>query len=157
VAATSKAVRGGPVFARIRTVRAGEETSNNEDISLEILEEGGDDKESAEFKGPDATFADLDDVFGRLAPRSHSVSPRQTEASVADSKWVQEASGGDYARFAPHSSRDFLVSHYKMSPAKHVQLVLSKRGDVSIAARHRALYIVESSMSEAGTISVRGV
>jgi len=126
--------------------------NNNEDISLEILEEGGDEKEQAEFRGPDATFADLDEVFGRLASRS-----RQTEASGVYPKWVQETSTGDYARFAPYSSRDFLVSHYKISPMKHVQFVLSKRGDVSITARRRALQIVESSMSEAGTTSAQRV
>ena len=154
--AKTKAIQGGPLPYRIHAVRAGEEMSNSEDISLEILEEGGDEKEQAEFKGPDATFADLDEVFGRSASRSHSVSPR-TQAPVADPKWVQETFSGDYARFAPYSSRDFLVSHYKISPMKHVQLVLSKRGDVSITARHRALHIVESSTSEAGTISARRV
>ena len=147
--AKPQAVRGGSL--PYRAVRTGEEMSSSEDISLEILEEGGDEKEQAEFKDPDAIFADLDEVFGRLGSRPHSVqvSPRQTEVSVAYPKRVQEASSGDYARFAPYSSGDFLVSHHKINPMKHVQLVLSKRGDVPITARHRALRIVQSSMSEA--------
>jgi hypothetical protein len=163
MAARSRAAWRAPVPSRIHAERADqemsydEETNYDEDISLEKLEEGGDEKEPAEFTDPDATFADLDDVFGRLVSRSPSIPPAQIEASVADPRWVHEISGGDYARFAPNSCRDFLVSHYKMSPIKHVQLVLSKQGDVSISARHRALSIVESSMGEARTTSVRRV
>jgi hypothetical protein len=128
-----------------------EEAGHNEDISLEILEEGGDEKEPPEFTDSDAAFADLKDVFGRLVSRPHSV-PRE---SVADPRWTHETSGGDYARFAPNSCRDFLVSHYKTRPKEHVQLVLSKRGDVSITARHRALDIVKASIGEAGATPVR--
>jgi hypothetical protein len=130
--------------------------SGNGDITLEALEEGGDQKEPAEFNGPDATFTDLGVVFSSTASNSDALSSRQRGEYVIDHpRWVQEGSGGDYARFAPYSSRDFLISHRKMSPVMHIQLVLSQRGDVPIIARHRALDIVESSTGEAGTTSVR--
>jgi hypothetical protein len=137
-----------------RGAPASEETSDNGDISLEALEEGGDPKEPAEFDGPDVAFADLDVVLGPTASNSDAISSRQRKGSIIDHpRSVQEGSGGDYARFAPYLSRDFLI-YRKMSPVTHAQLVLSQRGDVPIIARHRVLEIVESSIGEAGTMSV---
>jgi len=150
VAARGGAFQKGTVPSRTHTVRTGDEMRNNDDISLEILEEGGDEKEPAEFKGPDTTSTDLDDIFGT---RSHTI---LLDESVIDrTRRVQEASGGDYSRFTPSSN--FLVSRRKMSPVKHAQFVLSKRSDVPIIARHRALGIIQSSMSEAAAISVQRV
>ena len=143
------AFRGTFAPRRERTAQTGEETSN-EDISLETLEEGGDEKELAEFQDPDATFADLDHVFGRVASisRSRNVLCRQAK-QLADPPTLHEGSGSSYTRFAPHGN--FLISHDKMSPMKHIEFVLSKRDDVTITSRYRALDIVESSIGQAGT------
>lgn len=165
MAAGHGAARVTPVPTHMRTVQPGEVTGDEENSDKEesyeeendedvLLEDGGW-SEPAEFQGPDANFVDLDDVFGGIPSRLHSVSPRQVGDSVVDRQRVHKSSDGDYVRFAPHSCHDFLLSHHKLSPTKHIQLVLSKRGDVPITARQRASGIVESLLGEARTISVQ--
>ncbi|KAF8078936.1 hypothetical protein FPV67DRAFT_1466917 [Lyophyllum atratum] len=132
------------------------EAVSSEDITLEILETGGDDKAPAEFRTPDVPFTNLDDVFGsspeKLLEEAISATSASTEAQV---QWLREIHGGDYLRFASQTSVDFVTPHRKLGPLKHAQLVLAKRRDVSAGARKDALAIITSALGDAGAKAVQ--
>jgi hypothetical protein len=139
------------IIARSRKVKEDEGGESKDDISLEILENGCDAKQPSRLISPESPLADLDDVFGRSFNASPSVIAPQGSAPITPlpgdrTQWIRETFGGDYSRFATHSPDLYIASPRTLNLLKHAQLVLSKKKDISIAARHRALDIVESSV-----------
>ncbi|KAF5385392.1 hypothetical protein D9615_001249 [Tricholomella constricta] len=144
-----------PVVRRTPTTEINQ-TESNEDITLEVLEQGGDDKAPAEFKNPDFPVTNLDDLFGpspdaRLENATRAMTPF-TDDQV---QWLRETYGGDYLRIAPQSDADFATEPRELGPLKHAHLVLSKRRDVAFGARKDALTVIASALGDAGNKGVQ--
>ncbi|KAG6910496.1 hypothetical protein DXG01_009915 [Tephrocybe rancida] len=128
-----------------------------DDITWEIVEEGGDEKELSEFKTPDVPVTDLDALFEpsfQVRVEKMISSPTQPfEKSQAHG--LREAFGGDYRRIAPQNSQDFITPPHSLGPVKHAQLVLSQRSDVSVQAQNSALAIISTAVG--GTTGSKNV
>ncbi|KAG5647741.1 hypothetical protein DXG03_008464 [Asterophora parasitica] len=137
-----------PVIRKTPTTEI-DQTLASEDVTLETLENGGDDKAPAEFRNPDFIVTNLDDLFGPTpAQRFEDVTRATTPFTEDQVQWLRETYGGDYLRLAPHSDADFNMEPRKLGPLKHAQMVLSKRGDIPFGARKDALDVIGSALRE---------
>ncbi|KAG6879477.1 hypothetical protein C0992_002200 [Termitomyces sp. T32_za158] len=127
----------------------------NDDITLEIIENGGDDKEPPEFTVPDVSFTDFGNLFRPSFERSVETMIRSPEASFSPGqiRLLREAYGGDYQRLASQTTEDYVKPPHQLGPLKHAQSVLSHRSDVSAGARINALKIISAAVG--GTASAR--
>ncbi|KAG5637654.1 hypothetical protein H0H81_003731 [Sphagnurus paluster] len=147
----------GPVRPQVALIRKTptteiDESLSNEDITLSVLEDGGDDKAPAEFRNPDIPFTNLDDLFGpSAAERVEKAARSPSEDRI---EWLRETYGGDYIRFAPPAAANFGTEPRTLGPLKHAQFVLSKRGDVTVGSRKDALAIITSAI---GASASRGI
>lgn len=151
--------RGALFQARLQTSISTQDEGGDptEDITLDILEKGGDDKEPAEFTSADISFAILDDVFGTPAPAKFATTTESQPSFLEERNlWVRETYGGDYVRFGPQIKIDSAVSRSPFGSIDHAQAILAKRGDVAIGPRNQALALMTSTMSQStGTRAVR--
>ncbi|KAG6817933.1 hypothetical protein H0H87_012401 [Tephrocybe sp. NHM501043] len=129
--------------------------NESEDITWEIIEEGGDKKEPAQFTDADISFADLDNLFQPTFEQRVDNAIR-TPGSVSLKKGqvqrLREVYAGDYQCIAPQTSQDFVTSPHELGPLKHADLVLSQRSDVSAGGKQSAVAIISSAIGSATRI-----
>lgn len=150
---------GSRVTPRASQLADQDPADTSRDITLEILEQGGDEKAPAQFTTAEKPFADLHALFGPSPATNLEVSTlRQTPSfSLGGAQWIRETYGGDYSRRAPQTGEDFLVSHRNLGPLKHAALVIGKQADITMSARKQALDIVASLVGEGSTQVARRV
>ncbi|KAG6837651.1 hypothetical protein H0H93_004927 [Arthromyces matolae] len=123
---------------------------SKDDISLEIIEAGGDAKEPPEFMTPDILHTHLDLLFE--ASTTHPVGSKTTSLTSRQNRQLRQSYAGDYANSALKS----VTPTAKLSPIKHAEVILARRSDVSVQARDKALAIVASAVGvNAGTQTVK--
>lgn len=141
-----------PTF-RIQTMPSQDANLANakDDITLEIIESGGDEKEPPEYTIPDVSFTNFDNLFRPSFERSVETMIHTPEASFSRGQMriLREAYGGDYRRLASQTSEDCVTPPRQLGPLKHAQSVLSHRSDVSTGARINALNIISEAVGGA--------
>ncbi|KAH0591079.1 hypothetical protein J132_04918 [Termitomyces sp. J132] len=139
---------------RIQTMPAQDANvaSAKDDITLEIIEAGGDEKEPPEITSPDVSLTDFDSLFSPSFERrvEKAIHLPLVPLSPGQIQMLREAYGGAYQRFAPQTNEDFVMQPSQLGPLKHAGIVLSHRSDVSIGARSNALDIISTAVGGAG-------
>ncbi|KAG6889988.1 hypothetical protein C0995_012948 [Termitomyces sp. Mi166 len=131
--------------------------NTKDDITLEILETGGDDKEPAELTGPDVPFTNLDNLFTPSFERrvENTIKSPVDSFNSRQIQTLRETYAGDYRRFASQTSGNSVTPPHQLGPLKHAEIVLSRRSDVSIRARSNALEIISAAVG--GTTGARTI
>ncbi|KAG6814149.1 hypothetical protein H0H92_002144 [Tricholoma furcatifolium] len=123
--------------------------NSQDDITLEMIEQGGDEKEPPAFMNPDVTFTNLDALFKpSLATRvEHDISSGQSSFTKDQMLKLRNAYGGDYQRFSSRTSKQCVTPPEQLGPVQHAHLILSERRELSLGARENALAIISSAAS----------
>ncbi|KAG6865759.1 hypothetical protein C0991_011956 [Blastosporella zonata] len=153
--------RGGAKAGKpqVQTLPSQDSVPADDDITWEIIEEGGDQKEPAQFISPDLSFAELDALFQptfyqRVETSIHTPVSKSSQLGERQIRKLRVAYGGDYQHIPP---QHFVTPPSELGPLKHAQLVLSRRSDVSVPAKNGAVAIISSAVGGAtGSREVQG-
>lgn len=144
----------GKRFAAVKsssTVPQSGNINDTQEPSLESLEEGGEEPMKARLTVPENPSVDLSDILGRIRSTIGVVPAlRRNGAPVFSpvrdrSQYIMEAVGGDYARYSPHVTQDYLTSPKELGAIKQAHITLSKNKDVDLNQRELLFRIVTTS------------
>ncbi|KAF8665484.1 hypothetical protein AX16_000500 [Volvariella volvacea WC 439] len=125
-----------------------EPASRNGDIDFAILEAGGEEPIPPKFTTPQLPSSDLSDIFGTPSTHGRPALERLASSSLAaESQWIRETFGGDYARYTAESPRDYAISPRHRSPTKEARLALSRSKDVNLTQRSLVSEVVTTSIA----------
>ncbi|KAK2461443.1 hypothetical protein APHAL10511_005906 [Amanita phalloides] len=126
---------------------------SKEDISLSVVEEGGEEPCSAEVTAPESPSVDLANVFRPrrakyelVRARKHQPAKLNAPSPIKDRRtYILESFGGDYSRYTPRTAQDWITNPEKIDAAKQAQLALSKNKAIDLNQKETLVKLVTAS------------